>query len=59
MPKSRLEFWRSKLYCNRDRDLRNQRELIELGWKCMVVWEFQISNIEELNKNIVLFLEDG
>ncbi len=38
-PKSNREFWRKKISGNRERDLRVQKELCELGWHVMVVWE--------------------
>ena len=38
-PKSNREFWKQKIDGNRDRDLRVQKELGELGWHVMVVWE--------------------
>jgi DNA mismatch endonuclease (patch repair protein) len=36
-PKSRLEFWGTKLFQNRERDLRNQRKLRSLGWRILIV----------------------
>ena len=38
-PKSNGEFWKQKIIGNRDRDLRVQKRLSELGWNVMVVWE--------------------
>ena len=38
-PKSNRRFWRQKICGNRERDLRNQRDLNALGWHVMVVWE--------------------
>ena len=42
MPKSNVEFWEKKLYGNRKRDERNQKELEELGWKVITVWECEL-----------------
>jgi DNA mismatch endonuclease (patch repair protein) len=36
-PKSRLRFWKNKLFQNRERDLRNQRKLRSLGWRILIV----------------------
>jgi len=38
-PKSRAEFWASKLDANAARDARDQKRLEELGWAAVVVWE--------------------
>ena len=42
MPKSNVDFWKKKLYGNRERDERNRKELEEMGWKVIVVWECQL-----------------
>lgn len=47
MPKSRVEFWRTKLEGNRLRDERTRRQLEELGWRVIEVWECQ-SNSRDL-----------
>ena len=39
MPKSNADYWEKKLYGNRERDERNQRELEEMGWNVITVWE--------------------
>lgn len=42
MPKSNVEFWEKKLYGNKERDERNKKELEELGWKVITVWECEL-----------------
>ena len=42
-PKSREEFWLTKLEGNVIRDERDQRRLGELGWRVFVVWECEIT----------------
>uniref|UniRef100_UPI00384FC5FD very short patch repair endonuclease n=1 Tax=Methanobrevibacter smithii TaxID=2173 RepID=UPI00384FC5FD len=42
MPKSNVEFWKKKLYENKERDERNQKELEKLGWKVITVWECEL-----------------
>ncbi|MGF1549852.1 MAG: very short patch repair endonuclease [Sphingomonadaceae bacterium] len=59
LPKSRLDFWKPKLQGNRDRDLRQQAELRELGWKFMVVWECQLRHTEQLENKLRSFLIEG
>lgn len=56
-PKSRVEFWTSKFARNVERDQRNIRELQNLGWEPLVVWECQTTDREELTETIRRFLE--
>jgi DNA mismatch endonuclease (patch repair protein) len=39
MPSTNSDFWRRKLEGNRRRDLRVRRELRELDWRVLDVWE--------------------
>ncbi|MGJ8517836.1 very short patch repair endonuclease [Carnimonas bestiolae] len=38
-PATRREFWRIKLDGNYERDLRQQKELQQLGWRVAIIWE--------------------
>ncbi|MBR2557795.1 MAG: DNA mismatch endonuclease Vsr [Methanobrevibacter sp.] len=42
MPKSNVDFWKKKLYGNKERDERNLKELREMGWKVITVWECEL-----------------
>lgn len=42
LPKTRAEWWRAKLLRNVKRDERNLRELQDLGWDVLVLWECEI-----------------
>ena len=42
LPKSRPEFWTSKLEANAKRDTRSVRELRRMGWQVMTIWECQL-----------------
>ncbi len=46
MPKSRTEFWRSKIERNKARDLEDRNALKLLGWNVIVIWECQINQAE-------------
>ena len=41
-PKTRPEFWQSKIGRNIDRDLKNEEALVALGWRTGTVWECAI-----------------
>ncbi len=47
-PKSRVEFWERKFRENIRRDERARKQLIELGWHVIVVWECEVMNIRAL-----------
>ena len=59
MPKSRVDFWQSKLDGNRDRDARKIAELRAAGWRVLVVWECEIKDAERLAKSLRAFLDEG
>lgn len=59
MPKSRLEFWQDKLEGNRRRDYRQIGELMNLGWRVLVVWECELKNREALVEKLRRFLDGG
>ena len=45
IPKTRSEYWLTKLEDNKKRDFLNKQKLIKLGWKVIDLWECT------LNKN--------
>lgn len=47
-PKSNREFWDAKLDANIRRDMRNQSDLEELGWRVLVVWECETVHTQTL-----------
>jgi len=38
-PKTRPEFWKNKINGNKIRDLKHLKELYELKWRVLVIWE--------------------
>ncbi|MCW5725075.1 MAG: DNA mismatch endonuclease Vsr [Maricaulaceae bacterium] len=57
LPKSRLDFWLPKLEANRERDLKNQAKLLEMGWRVLVVWECQLKDRDSLRDALRGFLD--
>ena len=39
VPKVREKFWEGKFAANTSRDERNQSQLVQSGWRVLVVWE--------------------
>jgi len=58
-PKSRMEFWEKKFEKNIERDRRVQRQLRQLGWRVIVVWECQTSDLAALSERLCSRLEPG
>ncbi|WP_455957653.1 very short patch repair endonuclease [Methylorubrum aminovorans] len=45
-PKTRAEFWMAKFASNVARDERSMRQLRELGWRVVVVWECELGRAD-------------
>jgi len=58
LPKSKLDFWRPKLEANRERDLKNQAALKQMGWDVLVIWECELGDLQRLAKRVEEFLEE-
>jgi DNA mismatch endonuclease (patch repair protein) len=39
LPKTNVEYWQTKIDKNVKRDIEHNRQLAELGWTIMVIWE--------------------
>lgn len=52
MPKSRIDFWRTKLNGNRKRDQLLQIKLAKQGWEVPIIWECETENAHVLRKTI-------
>lgn len=39
MPLSNCEYWTAKISRNMERDKANYRDLLDLGWRVVVIWE--------------------
>jgi DNA mismatch endonuclease, patch repair protein len=57
LPKSRVDYWHSKLQRNKDRDENILARLVDDGWGVLVVWECKTKNPDQLRKKIVSFLD--
>lgn len=42
MPKTNTGFWENKINHNRERDKKEQKELAEMGWHVITVWECEL-----------------
>ncbi len=44
LPETRKEFWKEKINGNIERDKNNQKELEQLGWKVITIWQCELKN---------------
>jgi len=58
-PRSRLDFWAPKLEANRKRDQEVGRQLAELGWGALVIWECELRDEKKLAATIRDFLGEA
>lgn len=61
IPQTRTEWWKEKLYGNKERDKNNNRELEEMGWNVIIVWECELKpdNRENRLKQLVEEIESN
>ena len=48
IPKSRVEFWQTKIFSNAKRDRNHVKKLKALGWNVLIIWECEIGNEKSL-----------
>jgi DNA mismatch endonuclease (patch repair protein) len=44
LPSANRDYWTNKIKRNKDRDLKNDQKLDELGWKVISIYECQITS---------------
>ncbi len=44
IPETRSDWWKKKLFRNKERDIENQSALKDQGWNVVIVWECEIKN---------------
>jgi DNA mismatch endonuclease (patch repair protein) len=55
-PKSNVDYWRTKVQRNRDRDAKTIAALSEAGWNVLIVWECETKDRERLIDRLQKFL---
>jgi len=56
-PKSRTDYWLSKVETNAKRDRRNQVALRRGGWSVLVVWQCQTRDAQRLRDKLLSFAQ--
>lgn len=57
IPKTRTDFWSSKIKTNIERDHRKNISLNDLGWKVITVWQCEIKNIIKQSREESYFIK--
>ena len=58
LPSSNTDFWKEKISNNKSRDAKNSDLLVNLGWKVIIIWQCEISKIDNRTKILNKLLED-
>jgi len=53
IPKTRTEWWKSKIGKNQDRDKRVRKTLLEMDWNVLTIWECEIKEDPTLKELIL------
>lgn len=56
-PQNNAEFWKNKIKTNIERDQKKEKQLIELGWQIIKIWECQLKP-KMREENLLKLLED-
>jgi DNA mismatch endonuclease (patch repair protein) len=61
LPKTRIQFWHDKIARNREKDIINEKKLIDLGWNVITVFQCELKNknIEDTMSNVILSIENN
>lgn len=60
IPKTRTEWWKNKLYRNKERDKKNIKSLRREGWNVIIIWECeQKKNQQHTLFNLINNLESN
>jgi DNA mismatch endonuclease (patch repair protein) len=55
-PSRNTKYWSKKFKANKERDKKNQAELVKLGWTPMVIWECEILDINRKVRDLEFVL---
>ena len=58
LPSSNTDLWKEKISNNKSRDAKNSDLLVKLGWKVIIIWQCEISKIDNRTKILNKLLED-
>jgi len=57
LPQTRKEFWQNKIAANANRDSANQKQLENMGWNVVTVWQCELTSSIKREKRYSLLME--
>ncbi len=57
VPKTKKTFWEEKFKANIERDMKVKNELKSNGWRVLVVWECELTDVESVGNELEKFLK--
>jgi DNA mismatch endonuclease (patch repair protein) len=57
-PKSNIDFWKTKILGNKNRDQKNEYELGKQDWKIVTVWDCELRNIKSFELTIDKLIQE-
>ncbi len=54
LPRTRRDFWESKISTNRRRDIKTASELQDMGWRVAIVWECALRGPKKISSETVI-----
>ena len=55
-PENNRDYWEAKLEGNKMRDAENIKKLLSMGYRCLIVWECETKDVEQLAERLKSFL---
>lgn len=59
LPETNHDWWQAKIDGNHTRDLRTLKDLEDLGWRVLVVWECETHDKDALRRTLADFMAPG
>lgn len=58
VPKTNIAYWSQKIEGNKARDKAHRKELSQLGWHSLIIWECELRDPEAVKQKLLNFLSN-
>ena len=59
MPSSNRSYWTQKIDANRKRDTKNNKQLLDLNWRILTIWECSMKGSDKLDFDLLILLVEN
>lgn len=59
VPKTNVDYWRTKIARNVARDAAAEAALLEAGWRVLTLWECRLRDADALEETLAAFMSPG